>query len=196
MNCPRCGAAFSEGKFFCENCGERRPTYFSPAHSVSSPEYQVKTEEKPAPEVSAPVFSPAAPPPSETKSDSNRTRNIVIISYAAVILVALILLLSIQIGKDNLKKELMRDWSRVEIEGSSYYTLELDFSEDEIEYNFDGYYFNSNIATYEYEIVSANQFRVEGSDEIYTVEFNDDRTMMTIKPALTSSGYSEYWFHH
>ena len=106
MNCPRCGAAFSEGKFFCENCGERRPTYFSPAQSVSAPEYQVKTEEKPAPEVSAPVFSPAAPPPSETKSDSNRTRNIVIISSAAVILVALILLLSIQIGKDNLKKSL------------------------------------------------------------------------------------------
>lgn len=198
MNCPRCGATFTEGKMFCENCGEKRNTFFAPADSFSLSKTEVATPKTVTPEASVSAYSPATPPAPAPidKSNSNRTRNIIIISAVGVILFALIWLLSIQAAKDNLRRELMRDWSRVETGNGVYYTLELDFSEDEIEYNFDSYYFDSNIATYKYEIVSGNQIRIDGGSELYTIEFNSDRTMMTITPALTSSDSSECWFHH
>lgn len=167
MNCPRCSSTVSESNAFCPNCGEK-------IHSS---------------------FTVSTTPAAAAKPDTNRTRKIVIIASICVIIIASLWLISIQSAKDSLQKQLKRDWSRVESEGGTYYTLELDFSEDEIEYNFDSFYFDSNIANYKYEVVSGNQIRIDGESELYTIEFNSDKTMMTITPALTSSDSSEHWFH-
>ena len=80
----------------------------------------------------------------------NTTRKKKIVAIIVVCLVAVlgVGLLINEIGKANLKKELMRDWETIEIDGSSYYTLELDFSDDEIEYNFVSFYIDDTIATY------------------------------------------------
>ena len=45
-------------------------------------------------------------------------------------------------------------------------------------------------------MISGNKLKIDGRDTVYTVEFNDDKTMMTITPALTSTDAYENWFHH
>ena len=36
---------------------------------------------------------------------------------------------------------------------------------------------------------------VKGRSTVYTVDFDDEKEMMTITPALTSAAESENWFH-
>lgn len=132
-------------------------------------------------------------PKTQTKM-TGRKKTVAIIAVCLVAVLGVWVLIN-EIGKANLKKELMRDWETVEVDGGSYYSLELDFSDDEIEYNFESFYIDDTIATYKYTVISGNQFKVDGRDTVYTVEFNDDKTMMTITPALTSTDASEYWFH-
>ena len=117
----------------------------------------------------------------------------IIASCMVVVLVACFIINGI--AKTNLKKELMRDWENVEGSSGSYYTLKLDFSEDKIKYIFDSYYIYDTIATYKYTVISGNKFKIDGEDTVYSVEFNKDKTMMTIRPALTSSDSVEYWFN-
>ena len=73
--------------------------------------------------------------------------------------------------------------------------MELDFSKDKIEYNFiSGYsWLNSTIADYDYKIISPSKIKIKG--KTYKIEFNEDKTMMTITPALTSADSSEDWFN-
>lgn len=102
------------------------------------------------------------------------------------------------IGTSNLKKELMRDWQNVEGEGDSYILCILDFSEDEIKYKIEtGYsWMDTTLGTYEYKVISGNTIKVKqyGEWEKITVKFNDDKTMMTLTPALTSVDDKEEWF--
>ena len=78
----------------------------------------------------------------------------IIIAFSVAILGVWFLIA--EIGKTNLKKELMRDWETVEVDDGTYYKLELNFSDDEIEYNFKSSYIASTIATYEYTVISGN----------------------------------------
>lgn len=137
-----------------------------------------------------------AVPASESEAKPRGTKkNIAIIAACAVLVVGVWLIVN-QARKANLREQLMRDWSRVENSNGTYYTLELDFSDDSIEYNFDSYFIDRTIETYSYEVISGNRIRIDDRDTLYTIEFNDDKTMMTITPAITSSDASENWFHH
>lgn len=99
----------------------------------------------------------------------------------------------------NLKKELMRDWENVKGEDGSYILCILDFSEDEIEYRIEtGYsWLDTTIATLEYKVIGGNTIKVKlyGKWEKITVRFNEDKTMMTLTPALTSADDKEEWFN-
>lgn len=99
----------------------------------------------------------------------------------------------------TLKKELMRDWQNIEGENGSYILCILDFSEDEIKYRIEtGYsWMNMTIGTYEYKVINGNTIKVKqyGEWENITVKFNDDKTMMTLTPALTSVDDEEEWFN-
>lgn len=106
-------------------------------------------------------------------------------------------------GKQELRIQLLRDWSRIEQYSDTYYTLELDFSDNEIDYNFvDEIYglIDETIATYEYEVISPNEISVDklksGFGTTYKIEFNDEKSMMIITPSLTNSDSKEYWYHH
>ncbi len=166
MFCGKCGAQLLEGSNFCGKCGTET------VKEVIETPIETKPKKKPI----AVIIAISA------------------VLTCAVLGVAIWLTVS-AVGKENLRNELMRDWSRVEEDNGSYYTLVLDFSEDEIEYDFDSLYVDTNIATYKYTVVSSNQFKVDGRSTVYTVEFNDDKEMMTVTPALTSTDDYEYWFN-
>jgi hypothetical protein len=47
----------------------------------------------------------------------------------------------------------------------------------------------------DYKIITPNKIKVDSSGKVYTLEFNKDKTMMTITPALTSIFDSECWYN-
>lgn len=124
-------------------------------------------------------------------------RKIVIIPCIVVIGLIFVYMISFYIGKNNLANNIIKDWSRFETgDSDSLYKLELDFSQDEIDYNFISSYsfLNTTLATFEYKVVSPSEIEVNNTK--YKIEFDDDKTMMTITPALTSTDSSEYWFYY
>lgn len=120
----------------------------------------------------------------------------IIIIISIILLIVLIVIGYLHFEKQELKKMLLKDWERVE-EGSygSYYTLELDFSETTIEYNFNSTYswLDTTLKKYNYKIINSHQLEID--NETYEIEFNEDKTMMIMTPSLTDSNTKEYWFN-
>lgn len=119
---------------------------------------------------------------------------LLILSGIAVLVVVIVAVLGIQ--KNNLKKELQKDW--LDTDGTILKVLE--FSDDEVEYRLEtGYgWMDTTLFTEKYKVVSGNKIKVQmfGEDwETYAIEFNDDKTVMTIYPAMTSTDESENWYY-
>lgn len=171
MLCKYCGAEISDESIFCNKCGGK----------IIDENIEYNTEKK--------TFS-------ITKKKNKST--------ICFVLVVVMLGVGIKVTvnyfqKENLKKQLLRDWSRVESHNETYYTLILDFSDDKIEYIFDSvFYKDTPIESFKYKIISPNEIEVSncGLDykEIHKIKFNDDKTMMTMTPALTKTASKEYWY--
>lgn len=172
MYCPKCERLLPDDSTVCTNC---------------SFEISNKTNEK------LPNETQLKPQPKTITK--NKIIVLVAVCLIAILCVFLIINIINESGKASLKKELMRDWDRTEFEDNIFYTLELDFSDDEVEYNFNSTYVDDTIATYKYSVISKNKIKIDDRDIIYTVEFNDDKTLMTITPALTSTDSFEHWFN-
>lgn len=166
MYCEKCGTQMENTSRFCPSCG-------APVSNVA-----------PNPYTQVPPYAP---------KKKSAVPLIIGIAAACFVLILGGFLMFHQMAKANLQKQLLRDWSRVESSSGTYYTLELDFSDDEIEYIFDSFYYDTTIAVMDYEVISGTQIRVDG--RLHTIEFNDDKTMFTVYPAMTSSDSYEHWFH-
>ncbi len=190
MFCQKCGEVISDGSVFCSKCGERiifdteaekNKIVFSNSEDtvVVGAVIDEKEDKRKKPQV------------------IHSKKKAIVIAVTAVMIIAIAILTSQAVGKSNLKKQLLRDWSRVETSDETYYTLELNFSEREIEYNFESVYswLNTTISTMEYEVISPNKIRVLDHDRVIEIEFNDDKSMMTCTPAITSADTSETWFN-
>lgn len=166
--CPNCGTELLEDSVFCTKCGTKIGT-----------------------------LEPEQTPEQLSKKKSKKK---IVVNCILIIIILLLLFLGYNAFQAfKLKAELKRDWLTIEGE-DSLYLLILDFSDDEIEYKFDSSYswLDSTIATYDYIPISKNKMLVKRySDEweLFTVEFNDEKTMMTVEPALTSIDEKEYWFN-
>jgi uncharacterized membrane protein YvbJ len=190
MFCNNCGELIPDGSAFCLKCGKKveKGSASTPTEETATIVYAEKegnsdnavivnaeeiTATKKAPWYKKKIFGGA-------------------ISVVAVAFVAFIIYWSV--GMANLKKQLLRDWSTVDSENGSSYILELDFSNDTIDYNFYGGILNDTIDTMEYKVISPNKIKILDYDRVITIEFNDDKTMMIASPAITSTDSIEYWF--
>ncbi len=54
---------------------------------------------------------------------------------------------------------------------------------------------DTSVATYEYKVISKNRVKIKqyGEWETITVKFNDDKSVMTVSPAITSIDDTEIW---
>ena len=172
--CPNCGEKLPSDSSFCVKCGTKVDG------EVQSGEQLNK----------APSFL-----------EKNKKKiGLGVVAIVAVVAVALAFFIVNAVQASNLKKELMRDWQTVEGEDGAYILYILDFSEDEIEYKLEtGYaWMDMTVDTYEYKVISGNKIKVKmyrDDWETVNVEFNEEKSMMTVSPALTSVDDEEQWFN-
>lgn len=124
-----------------------------------------------------------------------RSHNMVhLFSGIAVLVIIIVVILSVQ--GSNLKKELQKEW--LDTDGSIIKVLE--FTDDEVEYRLETSYswMDTTLFNEKYKVVSGNKIKVQmfGDEwETYTIVFNDEKTVMTISPAMTSPDDSEKWYY-
>ena len=197
MNCTKCGSTIPEQSNFCPTCGHKTTPGQAEPHGTV-----IQASDSPlAGDGPLVVSSSEAPGPIQPVQSWSA---VPFKKYLPVIGVVLALVVGIFLwqnqGKAELKKLLLKDWSRIETSDTTTFQLELDFSEDEIEYNFNSSYafLNSKIATYDYDVIGKDTIKVTSSsvERLIKIEFNDDKDMMTMTPALTSTDDSENWFFH
>ena len=167
MFCTKCGEAIPDGSEICPKCGANLQ------------------EAQPAI-----VYASQEPEPAPKKN-----KKVALIIGICACLVAAFFIIN-GIGKASLKDTLTREWS--DLDGSIIKVL--DISDDEIEYRLETgiSWLDTTLATYTWEPISRNKIQISrfGSDEeTITVEFNDDKTILTVKPALTSVDDSETWYY-
>ncbi|MBP3372700.1 MAG: zinc ribbon domain-containing protein [Clostridia bacterium] len=208
MFCSNCGTQLADGSKFCMQCGAQlaapaapaaeAPAYEAPAapayEAPAAPAYQAPAYQQPV-YPQQPVYG--QPAPEASKKKSKKVLLIVGIAVLALILAITAIAVGAKLGgKSRLERMLLEDWSRVENDGDLYFELVLDFEEGYVDYLFESAYLNDTIATLNYEVISGNEIMVpEHGNAVYTITFNDDQTMMTITPAMTSTEPFEYWFN-
>lgn len=168
MFCVKCGEAIPDGSEVCPKCGAN-PRETEPAV----------------------VYASQGSDPAPKKMNK---KTALIIGICACV-VAVFLIVS-STGKASLKKALEKDWYA--LDGSLIQVLDID--DDEIVYRLEtGYsWLDTTVATYDWKPISRNKIkvnRVSGVDETFTIEMNDDKTIFTVTPALTSLDDSETWYH-
>ena len=176
MFCMRCGQAIPDNSKICPLCGADLER-----DDQQSVVYASQKE----------IESISIDNPNKKKMSKNM---LLILSGVAVLSVIIMVVFGIQ--KNNLKKELQKDW--LDTDGTILKVLE--FSDDEVEYRLEtGYgWLDTTLFTEKYKVVSGNKIKVQifGENwETYAIEFNDDKTVMTISPAMTSTDESENWYY-
>ena len=184
MICNKCGGNVSENDKFCNHCGELSNPVSAP---YENPSYSYDNNS---------AGSTYGYP--QIDLEAKRKRNKVIFALLAVIVAVILAIVAVnyykdEMAKDQLQSQLLRDWERVESGESIIYTLELDFSDGTIDYNFVYYGDEDLIETMSYEVISGNKIKIDGI--VHEISFSEDKEMMIVSPAITSPDTTEYWFH-
>ncbi|WP_031555494.1 zinc ribbon domain-containing protein [Lachnospira multipara] len=180
---------------FCSKCGE-----VIPDDSVTCPKCGIVIKEQ---EEHAVIYASQEKNSAETvitnnKKKINKKTKIAIFVIIGIALLSVITFFSInEIGKASLKKQLLRDWMDID---DSLVKKVLDFSDDKVEYRLETVYsiYNSSLGTFEYKVISKDKIKIKLTDDkyiTYTIKFNDDKSMMKVTPAITSTDPEEQWFN-
>jgi hypothetical protein len=204
MFCEKCGTQLEDGKTVCPQCGfdagsvkkhseAAEGAAVGAAASEASKEEQKTAAEATAPAGDAVAFGEGVP----VQVKKPLFKKLAFIIPVCIVLVAAIAFCAYWFGgKAALKKQLLKDWYYAdETSYGTSYMLELDFSDDSVEYNFVSVYITQTIATLDYKVFAPNKKSYGPYDRVITISFNSDKTMMTFTPAMTSTDSSEYWFN-
>jgi uncharacterized Zn finger protein (UPF0148 family) len=181
MFCFKCGEAIPDGSSFCPHCG---------ANLVE--------EEKEQEQEQSVVYASQKEP--ETVNEQPKTHKKVpkgvLAGIIVIVCVAAIGFIVNGINQANLKKKLVKEWYA--LDGSIIKVLDID--DDEMEYRLEtGYqWMNTSLGTYDWKPVSGNKIKIKQFGDkykTYTIELNEDKDMLKISPAITSTDSSETWYH-
>lgn len=178
MFCMKCGEAIPDGSEMCPKCGANLKDEVSEQAVVYASQ---KSED-----ITSDVTT------SQQKKSSKKAVGIV----AACLCIVTVFLVVNGIGKANLKKALVKEWYALE---DSIIKV-LDIEDDEIEYRLEtGYsWLDTSLGSYDWKVVSSNKIKVNrfgDKYETYTIELNDEQTVLKISPAFTSVDDSETWYY-
>ncbi|WP_434311246.1 zinc-ribbon domain-containing protein [Hominifimenecus sp. rT4P-3] len=176
MFCVKCGEAIPDGSSVCPKCGANL----------------IKKEEE-----QAVVYASQKEEeiPEQAKSIKKIPKKALIGMVAVACVIVVVFVIS-GINKANLKKALVKEW--YDVDGSILKVLDID--EDEMEYRLEtGYsWIDRSLGTYEWKPVGKNQIKIKqfgDKYETFTIELNDDKDVLKISPAITSTASSEIWYH-
>lgn len=178
MFCLKCGEAIPDDSEICPKCGN------SPTEEADQ-----AVEQEEAVVYAVPEGAVVSVPSKEKKSPPKKL-------WAILAVVAVALAFTIHaVQTANLKATLMKEW--YDTDGTILKVLEFD--DDEAEYRLEtGYrWMDTTLFCEKYKVVSGHTFKIQrfGDEwETYKVEFNDDKTVMTVSPAITSVDASEKWY--
>lgn len=177
MFCEKCGAAIPDGSQVCPECGENP--------RLTEPDMESNKE--------VIVYASMSKAVPTAKKKKIPVQLWVVAGILALLVVAISIINAVQVS--NLKKTLEKEWY------TSYESIlqVLEFDDDEVEYRLETAFswLNSTLFKGRYKVVSGNKIKIENDDDkwdTYKVEFNDDKTVMTISPAITDSDSSEMWY--
>lgn len=177
MNCPDCGTYLPDHFNFCYKCGAKKPKEGEGDLLKNQVGFQAALPAQRKPELSR----------------LSAARRYIMV----LILIGFAFYYGFQfMGKETLKNQLLKDWQTTSIENGLLFTSILDFRVAEVDYNFKSLLSEGNIARMDYRIVSPHEIDVDQSGTFYTyqIEFNEEKTMMTITPGLTSGEEFERWY--
>lgn len=130
--------------------------------------------------------------PTSTASKSSKAVTYLGITMC-VVLAILIAVYSVSVV--NLKRNFAKDWYALD---DSIIKV-LDISGDEIEYRLEtGYeWLNMTAAVFDWKPAFGNKVKIRLGDtqRTYRVQFNKDKDVMTLYPALTEASAFEIWYH-
>lgn len=179
MFCSKCGEKITEELIVCPKCG---------AGLSASP-----VSPTPSQPAVCPTQSVQMSPPQ--KSQSTKTIIIFIIAVISVLFVAIsAFFITAGVRKAALENDIQKEWKATD--GSIIQVLE--FNDGVVQYRLEtGYYWlDTTLFTSNYEVINGNKIIIEHFyDKAYTVKFNDDKTVMTITPAVTSTDSVETWYY-
>jgi len=176
MFCLKCGEAIPDNSEVCPKCGAELSSSDDPAVVYASQKDSVQE--------------------TTIQNTKKQVPKWAIYTGSIVLACIAILLVVLSCQKAALKTQLQKDW--IDTDGTILKILE--FSDSEVEYRLEtGYsWMNTTLFANDYKVVSGNKIKINmyGDDyTTYTIEFNDDKTIMTITPAITSSDRSEKWYN-
>lgn len=176
MFCLKCGEVIIDTSENCPKCGDcLREESIEQAIVYASQ----KSVDEPI------LVLPAKKPP----------KKIFIISGIIVCVIVIFLIIN-SISKANLKNAIVKEW--YDVDGSIIKVLDID--DNEIEYRLEtGYsWMNTTLGSYDWKIVSGSKIKIKiYSDKYktYRIEFNSNKNVLKITPAITSTDLSETWYH-
>ncbi len=176
MFCLKCGEAIPDNSELCPKCG----TCLTEENSEQTIVYaSQKSDDAPN------VLSVKKTIPKK-----------VLVPLGILLCCAVIFLIISSIGKANLKNAIVKEW--YDTDGSIIKVLEID--DDEIEYRLEtGYsWMDTSLGSYDWKVVSGNKIKIKMyGDEFttFTIELNDDKDVLKVAPAITSTDSSETWYH-
>ncbi len=210
MYCVHCGKEIEDNSRFCEYCGKKVPEElvqqeqqeYTPVYSVQP---QILDYQQPTPLPEKPV----------TKKKSKK--GIIIAVTAVALSIILVTVLAIVLptvlssdssgdnpslptigGDSDLQRDLMLDWTKEGTVTQLYYNYAVEFSLDFTDGILTCNYTNSGEETtftaFRYKIISNNQIQRQGTDTVYTITVNKEKTTLTISPAITTTEESEVWY--
>lgn len=176
MFCLKCGEAIADNSENCPKCGA------------------CLTEEN---EEQAVVYASqkcdTAPTQSSVKKKISKK---FLVSLGVIFCCAIVFLAISGIGKANLKKAIVKEW--YDTDGTIIKVLEID--DDEIEYRLEtGYsWMGTTLGSYDWKVISGNKIKINrfaDDSTIFTIELNEDKNILKVTPAITSTDASETWYH-
>lgn len=174
MFCLKCGKAIPDNSDVCPECEE-------------NPREEVKQEQDTV------VYATLESKNNFDKSSVKMKK--ILIGSGSIVAVFIVILITTIIPINSLKKQLMKDsW----YSPSESILKVLEFDENKVEYRLEtGYAFlNTSLFDKQYKVVSGSKFKIKISDntwETYKVTFNDDKTFISVEPAITSTDSIEWW---
>ena len=177
MFCLKCGELIPDESQVCPKCGE------NPREEINQGQAAI-------------VY--ATPEAGSTSANTSVGKKSISkkawIVMGAMIAVAALVFIINSVQASNLKKILMKEWYA----SSDSIIQVLEFDDDEAEYRLEtGYlWMDTTLFTEDYKVISGDTFKIQrfGDEwETYKVEFNDDKTIMTVSPAITSTDSTETW---